>query len=82
MYSDRFDFSRFPYVKIANDACEYFFNNPEEVPPKNVKELEERFIKWLKENKIELSKKIFKDIRIIITPDRMKRRKSIILKGN
>ena len=71
------DYGLFPYIEIAQSAWTYFFDNPNEVPPKNVKELEEKFIKWLNDNKLELTKKMIRDIRLIITPDCMRKRKTI-----
>jgi hypothetical protein len=80
MFDTEFDYSRYPYVKIVKDAWTYFFDNPNVTPPRNVKELENGFIKWLSHNKLDLNKKMTRNIRLIITPDRMRRRKSIILK--
>lgn len=82
MLPKEFDYTNFPIVKICKDAWTYFFDNPNEIPPKNIKELEEKFIQWLNHNKIELNKTMIRNIRIIITPDSMRRRKSIFLKGD
>jgi hypothetical protein len=82
MVDKEFDINRFPMLKICIDAWTHFFDNPNEISPENIKELEVRLINWLSKNKLEFNKKTVRDIRLIITPDRMRRRKLIYLKGD